>query len=228
MAVEVVSVHFPKAGGSSLRESLVAAYGNGAVYFDYLDDPANPCSSYSLDPEGCRLKAAQATWLPDLKVVHGHFHPSKYDFVRSAKRITFLRHPVDNVISIYYFWKMCDNGHSLFNYVREQQLTLLNVARLPIIRYLLSRTYFGGIDMSRFDFIGFMDSYAKDLRHLSQLLSIPVVESKVNINAYPRYKDEVGMIRSDSRLMSALRDCLVEDISFYERVKTRRTCQCAA
>jgi hypothetical protein len=86
MNVEVVSVHFPKAGGSSLRRSLVMAYGDDAVFFDYADDPADPCSRYSLDPDGCRTATKDRGFDSRVRVVHGHFSPSKYDFLQKAKR----------------------------------------------------------------------------------------------------------------------------------------------
>lgn len=228
MNVEVISVHFPKAGGTSLLQSLITAYGKETVCLDYLDDPADPCSHYSLDPEGCHRKARGVGCAPGVKVIHGHFHPSKYDFITRAKRITFLRHPIDTLISIYYFWKTLDKGHvlhGLFHYFRDNQLTLLDFARLPTFRYLLSRTYFGGVDMNRFDFIGFMESYAEDMGALSRALSIPVVESRENVNRYPGYQDAVSSIQADKQLMSALHDYLIEDIRFYERVKMRRVGQ---
>src|SRR5262249_37714095 len=105
MHVEVISVHFPKAAGSSLHQSFIAAYGNDAVYIDNIDDPADPCSLYNLDPDACGCKAQKNSSILGARVIHGHFHPSKYEFVKHAKRITFLRHPVDNLISIYYYWK---------------------------------------------------------------------------------------------------------------------------
>jgi hypothetical protein len=198
------------------------AYGKDAVYQDYLDDPADPCSHYSLDPEGCRRKARGVGWPPGVKVIHGHFHPSKYEFVSCAKKITFLRHPVDNVISIYYFWKTLDKGHGLFRYVRDNHLTLPDFIRLPTIRYLLSRTYFGGADMNQFDFIGFLDSFAEDMRALSQLFSFPVAESRENFNKCPDYQSEVDAIRANDQLISILHDYLAEDIRFYERIRTSR------
>jgi hypothetical protein len=224
MSVEIISVHFPKGGGSSVFQSLVTAYGKDAVCCDYIDDPADPCSHYSLDPEGCRRKARDAGCAPGVKVIHGHFHPSKYDFIAHAKRITFLRHPVDNLISIYFYWKTCEKGNCLFNHFRDNQLTLLDLPRLPAIRYLLSRTFFGDVDMNRFDFIGFMESYSADIRALSRLLSLPVFESNENFNRYSNYQEEREAIKSDNRLMSMLHDDLAEDIKFYERIKASRTC----
>lgn len=223
METRIISVHFPKAGGSSLRQSLVASYGADAVLCDYKDDPKDPCSQYSLDPVGCRRKARERGLPTGIKVVHGHFHPSKYDFVDDAKRITFVRHPVDNVISIYYYWQTLDTAHCLFNYFRDSRLTLLDLAFLPAIRYLFSRTYFGGVDLTRFDFIGFMDSYAEDLKKLGQLLSVPFSEFKENITTCPGYRDKVNAVKADKRLMAALSDCLSDDIKLYEEVKRSRS-----
>ena len=73
--------------------------------------------------------------------------------------------------------------------------------------------------MRRFDFIGFMENYTEDLRRLSRVLSIPLVESKENFNKYPDYQETMQQIKSDSQLMSKLRDCLSEDLAFYEDLK---------
>src|SRR6266404_2007343 len=222
MNVEVISVHFPKSAGSSIRRSFAAAYGNDTVYLDYADDPVDPCSHYNVDPDSCRRKALETCSARGARVVHGHFHPSKYQLIDNAKRITFLRHPIDNLISIYYFWQTCETGHCLFNYFRDNKLALLGLAHLPAIRYLLSRTYFGGVDMKIFDFIGLMETYSSDLQMLSALLSIPIVESKENVNEYPGYDEEVSAIKADKPLMTALHNCLSEDLQFYERIRMSR------
>jgi hypothetical protein len=222
MAVELISVHFPKAAGTSFLHSLVRAYGQDAVFLDYEDDPANPCSTYSLDPDGCRNTAREASHAPDVKVIHGHFHPSKYDFANGVSRITFLRHPVDTLISIYYYWKTCEDGHCLFNYAREHRLTLYEAARLPALKYLLSRTYFGNYDMDRFDFIGFIETYSDDLRGLARALSVSFVETKENQNVYPGYRDEIAEIRTNRSLLSDLEHVLIDDIRFYDSVRNRR------
>jgi Sulfotransferase family len=225
MSVEIISVHFPKSGGSSFGQTLLAAYGKDAVYLDYADDPVDPCSQYSMDPEGCRRKAQEVGFVSSIKVIHGHFHLSKYEFLKGCKIITFLRHPVDNLISIYYFWKAFQgSGHSLFKYFRDNQLSLTDLAQLPSIRYLLSRTYFGDVDMNSFDFIGFQENFAEDLHALSKLLSVPLVESKENANSFQSYTEEVNAIKADRRLMTNLHNCLLEDIKFYENIKiVRRT-----
>ena len=91
MALELVYVHFPKAAGTSIttalrnhyRESLMGDYDHQPP-FDWSHDPP------SVDHV--------------VRAVSGHFHADRYVKYSSAFRFTFLREPVDNLISIYYFW----------------------------------------------------------------------------------------------------------------------------
>lgn len=100
-----------------------------------------------------------------------------------------MRHPIDSIISLYFYWKTYkEPAHALFNYFRDNNLTLNELANLPAIRYLMSRTYFGNVDMKSFDFIGFQETYAEDLLSLSRLLSIPIDENKENINIFTNYR----------------------------------------
>ena len=159
MAIELLSVHFPKAAGTSFLRTLRGAYGETAVYHDFTDDPANPCCQFNLDPEGCFRKAKKMVYEDTIRVIHGHFHPSKYAHFSAAKHITFLRHPLNNLLSIYFFWKTLSGGHALFQYAHANDLDILEFAHLPALRYLLSRTFFGNVDLKAFDFIGTMENY---------------------------------------------------------------------
>ncbi|MBI5839226.1 MAG: hypothetical protein HZB19_03915 [Chloroflexi bacterium] len=226
MSVEIISVHFPKAGGSSLKKSLLDAYGQESVYLDYKDDPVDPTCQYYIDPEGCRRKANAICDRLEIKIIHGHFNPSKYNQIKNAKSIVFLRHPIDNLISIYFFWKTYkEPSHAIFNYFRDNQLTLIELAKLPAIRYLMSRTYFSDVDMKSFDFIGFQENYSEDLHSLSKLLSIPITENKENINAFVDYSEEVKAIKANKQIMGTLHDCLIEDIMFYENARKIQAAQ---
>lgn len=217
MPIKVISVHFPKSGGVSLLQSFRSAYGEHAVLNDDTDDPADPCGWFSMDPEGCISATRERAFPEHVEVIHGHFHIAKYMHISGAARITFLRHPVDNLISIHYFWKTLPDSHCLFRYARDNHLDVLGIARLPALRYLLSRTYFGGVDMNMFDFIGSKEKYAESLKALSDVLEKPLVEAVANVTSHPQYREEVERIKSDSALLAKLRAYLSDDIRFYER-----------
>ncbi len=243
MAVEILSVHFPKAGGTALRHALETAFGTEAVHGDYGDDPTNPCSAFHIDPQRCRRSAEVTASRPEIRVIHGHFHPAKYQFLTGVRRITFLRHPIDNLISLFFYWKIdrrspgnlwrflpvteegarrfAGQRHAIFDYFHQHQLSLLELAQLPLLRYLLSRTYFGGVDLAEFDFIGFAENYPLDTRALSQSLAIPLDESRSHRNRYPDYFHEREELKADHRLMSRLQDLLSDDIRLYEQLRAR-------
>ena len=100
----LVSVHVPKAGGVSMTRMLRNAFGE-AFQIDYAENPANPLSPRMLDPIG--YMSRKQTIPEGVQCLHGHFHPAKYAFDVRAFLFTLLRHPVDNMISIFFFGSRC-------------------------------------------------------------------------------------------------------------------------
>jgi len=214
----IVSVHAPKAAGTTLLALFRGAYGDSAVVEDYDDDPARPAASSHLDP--CGWNAARPRHLPDgARVVHGHFPARKYDLVDDVLRVTFLRHPVDNLVSIYCYWRRIPRQESaLHRYFLDRGLGLLDMARLPLLRWLYSRTYFGGFDMARMDFVGCHENRERDLARLGALLGKPF-DNALHLNATePEGDDEERRsLLADSRMMAKLADIVAEDVDFFER-----------
>src|ERR1035437_220960 len=173
MLETIISVHTPKVAGTSFRLQLERLYGQKPILRDYDDDPVNPVSPISMDPH--RYDEEPIRSIFPKKVVHGHFHPRKYLLIENAFRMTFLRHPIENVISIYYFWRAHERStwdSPIFHYTKDNGLSLLRFAMLPKIRYLYTRSYFGEFDMRQFDFIGDYAKYDQELFRLGMCLGI--------------------------------------------------------
>lgn len=218
MSQKIISIHTPKAGGTSTLDLWKQAFGADRVLMDYDDPPANPCASFIIDPVG--WAAQRPTALPDqVRVVHGHFRPGKYDLLKNAFRLTMLRHPVDNLISIYCYWrKIPPQPNAVHQYFLANNLDILGLARLPIIQKLYSDTYFGGWDMGRLDFIGRHETRTDDLLRLGAMLGI-TIDTGLHLNATEPegVNQEKEAILSDSIMMRCLSDWLAEDIRFYEK-----------
>jgi len=210
---QLLSVHVAKAGGSSLLRLFQQAYGD-ALLPDYAENPADPLSPRVLDP--ARYAARQGTFPPGIACIHGHFHPAKYVITRDTLLATILRHPVENIISIYFFWKTLAKGHDrLHDYFIDQNLTLLETARLPLLRNLFSKTYFEGFDMRRFNLIGRHDNRASTLLRLGVLTGRNFAAGvHENPTASSPARDQA---KADPVLRRQLEDILAEDIRFYER-----------
>ena len=138
--MKIISVHTPKAGGSSVSKILQNAFGE-AFLGDYNDDPTDPLSERNIDPDRFFARKRQ---LPDgIQCVHGHFHPGQFD-TDGAFLFTLLRHPVDNIISIYSFWKSWPGTRTaLHSYVIDNNLNVLEAAQLPLLRRLYSHSRSG-------------------------------------------------------------------------------------
>jgi hypothetical protein len=216
LATPLISIHFPKTGGSSFRTALVTAYGETAVLSLYDCDPADPSNPLWIYPDWFLRNRPRD--LGEFKVVHGHLPIKKFDLLPSAYRVVMLREPVENLISIYYFWRSLFAssyvGHAIYEMVKNNRLSLLEVAEIPRMRRLMSDTYFGDYDMRRFDVIGTYDNRIWFIRQVSNLIGITLTAHERE-NVTPPSEERDNLL-SDTLFCGRIRDLLVDDIRFYE------------
>jgi hypothetical protein len=209
----LIFVHVPKAGGSSTLRALETAYGS-AFRRDYDDNPADLRSQRNVDFDGYLQRRER---LPDgVACVHGHFHPGKFDPDDGIVLATMLREPVDNLISIYWFWRAlprCDDP--LHDRFLDEGLSVEQIAKLPALRRLMCETYFGGFDMRRFDLIGRHDRRAAAIDLLSAQIGMPL-DASLHENVTPPSDGRRDMA-ADASLRQRLEDLLADDVRFYER-----------
>jgi hypothetical protein len=133
----------------------------------------------------------------------------------------FLREPVDNLISIYFFWRASRGGtnptHDRFLTERPSIVDFARYCR-PI-RRLMSMTYFGGMDIRSLDFVGFHETRARDLGRLSAQLGVPLVHT-IHENATAPDAARRALAEDD-RTLSILRSLLADDLAFYEKARAR-------
>ncbi len=221
--IELISVHTPKCGGISLLSALKGTYGRG-LFQDYQDFPASPTARMHLDPDGF-LQDALASgypWLAGKQAVHGHFWLRKYDRLTNAARITFLRHPVDRIISLYFYWRSVqDPDHPMVRYIAQHQPDIAAFANMEWIRADLTRRFFRNVTPADFDFIGFHEEMGEGISRLSRLLGRDLAMPVQNINDFPAYADEVARIKGDPALMARLEAAAAEEMRFYSAARER-------
>ena len=209
MSLELVYIHFPKAAGTSLIRDLRAHYGD-TLLADYTHLPP---LNWSHDP----------AYVPDgVRAVCGHFHADRYVGHGCPLRFTFLREPVDNLISIYYFWRnFPPSGYPAHERFLRDNPTIFEFATYPELRYLASDAYFGGVDLTAVDFVGFYEQRSTGMQQLSAMLDLPL-RPEVYVNrTSSAFDDERNELKSDSRAMARLREMLADDVAFYERAWER-------
>ncbi|MEW9799419.1 sulfotransferase family 2 domain-containing protein [Alteromonas sp. CYL-A6] len=170
-----MSYHIPKTAGTSLRSALEAAYGWDAVFGCYRSTGAKA------------LSAGKSVWLPrGTKVVHGHVrtHQNHHEIFPNAKRIVWVRDPVErawsmltrllarqdshepvySVLKSRYIDKGISDKAELFEcYLKDKQISRFAFAY---------KLYFSAIPISDFDFVGSVHSMEDDMRRLSDVLNI--------------------------------------------------------
>ena len=214
----IVSVHTPKCSGISFRSWLEGVFGEEAILFDYADRPIDPQSQMNTDPDQFLARNLANTVLPGGKsVVHGHFWAKKYLNIDGALFVTFLRDPVERLISHYYYWLSVEHsGHSLHRRVVLDEMDIVEFARLPefsgFYRYFFVRDF----DMRRFAFVGDAGRYDAEIGRLETLLGVTGAHLRRNENGHQRYAEEKRRILEDAGLVARLRDCMRDEIAFFE------------
>jgi hypothetical protein len=168
----IVSVHFPKTAGTSFGMALEARFG-ASFLRDYADLPINT-------PEYERNKAALQAALSNaekdfvgVECIHGHFLPVKYLLVatkREVRFVTWMRHPVERVLSHYFFWKKtydAETAPRLHRKVIEENWTLEQFCLSPELKDLYGK-FLWGFSIENFDFIGITEFYHDDFRYFSK------------------------------------------------------------
>ncbi len=207
--MELISLHVPKAFGTSLSEVLTRHYGGHRVLGDY-GSSLETCTG---DRRMCRPVIA-----PSTTVIHGHFPAVRYAGMPARRRIAFLRDPVARTISHFFFWQVEPrHGNALHERVLDERLGLLEFAKLPEIRRFYSDTVFGGCDMVSFDLVGIVEDLERDWPRFQRVTGIRAVLPHLNRNRYPGYGEIAARVMADQALMRELRRILAEDIQFYAR-----------
>jgi len=169
----LISVHLPKTAGTSFIKSLQSHFG-AALLRDYDDKPIN---TLPFERNKAALLAsiynAEAAVFSGTECIHGHFLPLKYLLLsvkKDLKFITWLRDPVERILSHYYFWKRnCDPAPPprLHRRMMEEDWSVERFCLSPELRNLYGQ-FFWGFPLEYFDFIGISEYYSDDLSWFSR------------------------------------------------------------
>jgi len=152
-------------------------------------------------------------------LIFGHFKPNLYP---DRKKIIWLRHPVDRVISNYLHlkWRF-ENNSKKFIIIDE------NVKHFPkntdIITFAKNTLhvykFFTNYNINQFDYVGFQENMNDDLKGLCDLLNIPFDKSMIGNYRSDQKPDDYNISNKNIKKLYSL---LKNDIEFYENVKREK------
>lgn len=162
----ILSIHIPKTAGTSFRKALEERYGRSlALYYgqdDRKTDPRLRCPRREL---AARLPALKAE---GVAILHGHYQFKDVAAVvpqLDATLWTWLRDPVERVVSHFYFYRERPVTAALGDEVRTGGLSLEAFAAAPKMRSLQSR-YLRGSRLGDYAFVGLSEQFEEGLGEL--------------------------------------------------------------
>ena len=215
--LQLLSVHIPKTAGTSFRMILNDAYGKENVCrLDY-----NSKKNKVTVNEQPYLEHA----LPDsYPIIHGHFIPrdvyAKFNIDPAIPVITWLRHPVEQVISHYYYQVQLFQEATIdkgVDVIRLQR-TLLEFAADPQIRNRSTRQL-QGKHIDDYFYVGIVEQFDQDVQEIATLLGWKNIK---------RYTENVTKMPRDPKVITdevkaQIAEWNSTDMELYNHVLSRKS-----
>ena len=175
----LISVHIPKCAGTSFRHVLQGLYGE-RIRLNYGEIFSRAQARPALVPAGTAC-------------IHGHFFADAFDdFYPKATFITWLRHPVERVVSNYeHFLRSPDWRDDCCRALYGQRLGLREFAELEWMRNMATR-YLADKSLAEFAFVGVAERFSESLHVFGAACGwptdLPAPRENINpLRARPRY-----------------------------------------
>ena len=154
----IISVHIHKNAGMNFKKHLMKMFGRKLLL------------SYGKDEQVLNrfFKSFKVTdyFDKDLEkydIIHGHFLSNRFDHIdRNLRYATFLRHPVERVVSNYYFFKRNFYKHSPICNMIANGLTLEEYIELKSSKNVQS-FFIANRSIEKFDYIGICEDFKRSL-----------------------------------------------------------------
>lgn len=215
----LISLHMPKTAGNSFSQALETKFGD-RLWKDYADmSRIQQYLTGDLSPQ--ELTKFNFTEfdsnLP--QCIHGHFLPAKFSPNRTKygiRFITWLRNPVQRLMSHYYFFKRSYDPATagpLFRKMIEENWSLEDFCFSEQYKNLYTK-YLWDFPYENFDFVGLTEFYDDDLSYFSeQFLTTKVDAYKLNCGE----ASKAGYYEIDAGFRRELESFHSGDVALYKR-----------
>jgi len=224
----IISLHTPKAGGSSFKELLQSHYKSN-FRGDYNDIPINKSlKQRTADAELFHMKFKYIMKyiykFKKIQCIHGHFLIYKYSSLINDPEtlfITWLRDPIERLASHYYYWNRAYNvltSAPLHKKVVEEKWSLEKFCFSKEMQNIYCKLLWH-FPKERFDFIGITEFFDEDMAYFAQeyfgIENIHIPSINVNIDKREPYFSDLDLIKR-------IKDFHSKDYEIYKYAQKRR------
>jgi hypothetical protein len=221
----IISVHIPKAGGTSFKLFL---HENFKTIDDYGDIPLNKSE---IDRQEKATEFSRAFGkikqyklaLRNIECIHGHFLPVKYEkLIGKNHFVTWLRDPLERLASHYYFWQReFDplNSPALHQKVILENWTLEQFCLSDELRNIYAQ-FFWNFPIENFDFIGIVEHFEDDLNDFADTFKTRNPSKAINVN---NNASKSSPYFTDPALIAKIKEFHAVDYGIYQKALALRT-----
>jgi len=208
--MKFIFIHIPKTAGTSFRLSLAAKMSSfwdyGAKNLDTSDEIK--LTVYSNAPE----KLVEISKQNEVGFISGHFPALKYKrFFPEAKLLTFVREPIDRVISEY-------NHHVRLGGYTQSISAFCNI---PVHKNR-QFGFFSGLSVDDFYFVGLTERYSHSLDLFNDMTGLKLKERKMNFAKNQARKPlEISRGDLDKKTIQLIERENAEDMKLYTAIKEK-------
>ncbi|MFA3790778.1 hypothetical protein AB6T38_06650 [Aliiglaciecola sp. SL4] len=183
-----LSHHIPKTAGTSLKLGYAEAFGTRAIKQLYSPEEVKHVGN------GGKILLPYGT-----KILHGHFHahPEQLKLYPNAKRIVWVRDPVERAWSLLGHLLAVQKNKEEYQIIYNEFGENIEKNKLDVFEFFLThprlqilnrpyQNHFSKVPISDFHFVGRTHCYAEDLQRLSQVMGteIPLLEKNVRASGH--------------------------------------------
>lgn len=201
----LVSVHIPKCGGISFEHVLRGIYGSRRLWLNY----------------GGAAGRVRREMIPaNTRCIHGHFPSDTFDGIfPDAVLVTWLRHPVERVVSNYYhFLRHPEPENPCWRALSERGLSLEAFAELEPMRNEAA-SFLAGKPLAAFAFVGVTERYPESLQAFGAAFGLPVPSTPPHENGNP--DRSAGGYRLSEKTYEHILNLNLGDLNAYNQAVAR-------
>lgn len=202
---KIISIHIPKTAGTTFQSILEKSY--------------TTVSIQTTRPIFARCENNNDDIKIDIinnDIIHGHFIFNQVPYNNKNFYITWLRDPVERVISHYYYWKYKPITilHPIEYKIKYENLSIEDFSNIPCMKNVQS--HFIGDNFESFDFIGITERFSESLKILNSQLSKQLIYNNIFNKRVNQSKDLI-----DNRTRKIILENNINDMYIYEKIRAR-------
>lgn len=231
----VLFVHIPKTAGTGFRKSLVTSCFTPEQCLFIVSQgwtEATTGLDITTNREGLP-GAVELSLHSNIKLITGHFVANRMvKYVPNATLITWVRDPIQRLLSNYHFYMLMQKSDSLsegkphsVKRINNEDKLLLDYNLISLERYikhplthnLMSRQI--NIPLQQFDFIGITEYFEKDLIRFEQVTGLQVTKSGKGLseNVNPNKKTPKEKYNVSDNIIDLIKKYNQKDFELYDK-----------